>query len=195
MSRTTADNVRIIRICSDNMQMTCKYANNMWTMSRWNMQRKPSTQIISQIIYMILKWNYATSLWQIPFNNPFLSQWKDSLNLQLPWEVPQMMCQHPSHLQMTCRWPADDVRMMSGWCMSSATQNLQQSLTLVSSAHRPHIVRASSTRDFSSQTIQVKHQRTALLKMKALSLISYYIIYFFLHFYLYIVKKILEVFL
>ena len=28
ISRTTADNVHIVRICSDNMQMTCTYANN-----------------------------------------------------------------------------------------------------------------------------------------------------------------------
>ena len=28
ISRTTADNVCIIRICSDNMWMTCTYANN-----------------------------------------------------------------------------------------------------------------------------------------------------------------------
>ena len=44
------------------MQMTSKYANNMWRLSRCNMQRKPSTQIISQIIYMILKWNNSTFL-------------------------------------------------------------------------------------------------------------------------------------
>ena len=71
--------------------------------------------------------------------------------------------------------------MMSGsptclrtmWCgrrMSSATRNLQRSLTLVSSAHRPRIVRTSSahrppvTHETSvPRLFQVKQQRTALL--------------------------------
>ena len=52
--------------------------------------------------------------------------------------------------------PADNVQMMSGWHMSSTSQNLQQSLTLVSSAHRLH--ETSVPRLFS-----VKEQRTALL--------------------------------
>ena len=109
LSKTTADNVCIIRICSDNMWMTSRYANNMWTMSRCEMQRKPSTQIISQIIYMILKWNNSTFLWQIVFNNQFLSQWKDSLELWWPWGVLQMMCGWSINLQTTCGWHIDDV--------------------------------------------------------------------------------------
>ena len=74
ISRTTANNVCIICICPDNVWMTCTYADNMWTMSRCDMQKKPSIQIMSQIIYMILKWNNLTLLWQIPFNNQFLSE-------------------------------------------------------------------------------------------------------------------------
>ena len=74
ISRTTANNVHIIRICPDNVWMTCTYADNMWTMSRCDMQRKPSTQIMSQIIYMILKWNNSIFFWQIRFNNQFLSE-------------------------------------------------------------------------------------------------------------------------
>ena len=109
ISRTTAHNVRIIHICSENMRMTFKYANNMWTMSRCDMQRKPSRQIILQIIYMILKWNNWTLLWQILFNNQFLSQWKDSLELWWPWRVLQMMCGWPVNLQTTCGWHIDDV--------------------------------------------------------------------------------------
>ena len=123
ISRTTADNVRIIRICSDNMRMTCKYANNMWTMSRCDMQRKPSTQIISQIIYMILKWNNSTFLWQILFNNQFLSQWKDSLELWWPWGVLQMMSGSPTCLRTMCgrctyarRRRADDACKTCGRC-------------------------------------------------------------------------------
>ena len=64
----------LICICSDNMQMICTHTDEMWTMSRCDMQRKPSTQIISQIIYIILKWKNSTFLPQIPFNNKFLSQ-------------------------------------------------------------------------------------------------------------------------
>ena len=109
LSETSADNVCIICICSDNMQMTSRYTNNMWTMSRCDMQTKPSTQIISQIIYMILKWNNSTFLWQILFNNQFLSQWKDSLELWWPWGVLQMMCGWCINLQMTCGWHIDDV--------------------------------------------------------------------------------------
>ena len=97
ISRTTADNMCIIRICSDNMQMTCTYADEMWTMSRFDMQRKPATQIILQIIYMILKWNNSTFLPQIPFNNKFLSQQK-------------IVQAHGDHEEW-CRWPADNVWM------------------------------------------------------------------------------------
>ena len=114
ISRTTADNVRIICICSDNMRMTCKYANNMWTMSRCDMQRKPSTQIISQIIYMILKWNNSTFLYQIPFNNWFLSRCKDSLELWWPWGVLQTRCGWHTRLRTMRGWRADDMRTTRG---------------------------------------------------------------------------------
>ena len=109
ISRTTADNVRIICISSDNMRMTCKYANNIWTMSRCDMQRKPSTQIISQIIYMILKWNNSTFLCKIPFNKSFLSQCKDSFELWWPWGVLETMCRWPTCLQTMCGWCVDDI--------------------------------------------------------------------------------------
>ena len=152
------------------MRMTCKYANNMWTMSRCDMQRKPSTQIISQIIYMILKWTYSTSLWQIVFNNQFLSQWKDSLNLQWPWEVPQMTCQHPSHLHMTCRRHADDVRMTYVIRHLKSPTKSHSRVTHTSSARRLRVVCTSSavrTHETSvPRLFQVKHQRTPLLKTK-----------------------------
>ena len=109
ISRTTANNVCIICICPDNVWMTSTCTDNTWTMSRCDMQRKPSIQIISQIIYMILKWNNSTFLQQIPFNNPFLSRCKDSLELWWPWGVLQTMCGWPTHLQMTCGWHTDDV--------------------------------------------------------------------------------------
>ena len=152
--------------------MTCKYANNMWTMSRCNMKRKQSTQIILQIIYMILKWTYSTSLWQIPFNNPFLSQWKDSLNLQWPWEVPQMMCQHPSHLHMTCGWCADDVQMMYVICHLKSPMKSHSHVICMSYTCRPCVVCTSSMGRMHETSVprlfQVKHQRTPLLKMKTL---------------------------
>ena len=47
--------------------------------------------------------------------------------------------------------------------------NLQQSLTLMSSAHHPHIVHTSSTHHLHETSVaklfQVKQQRTALLKI------------------------------
>ena len=55
--------------------------------------------------------------------------------------MPQTMCQHPSHLHMSC---GQHVQTTSGQCMSSTTQNLQRSLTLVSSARCPHVVCTSS---------------------------------------------------
>ena len=44
----------------------------------------------------------------------------------------------------TCRWHADNMQTMSGWHMLSASRNLQRSLTLVSSAHCPHVIHTSS---------------------------------------------------
>ena len=98
-----------------------------------------------------------------------------------PWRVLQMMCGWHMCLQMICGWHTC-LRMMCGWCthlqmmcrqhsglhMSSASWNLQWSLILVSSAHHPHIVHASSAhhlpRDFNPKIFPVKEQRTALLK-------------------------------
>ena len=93
------------------------------------------------------------------------------------------MCgQHADDIP-ACRRRADDVQMTSGRRMSSATRNLQRSLTLVSSAHRPRVIRPSSacrlpvvctssarrTHETSvPRLFQVKQQRTALLKMKTL---------------------------
>ena len=67
---------------------------------------------------------------------------------------------------------ADDMQMMSGRHMSSATRNLQRSLTLMSSACRPCIIHTSSARHETSvpRLFQVKQQRTALLKIKKRSL-------------------------
>ena len=124
ISRTTANNVHIIHICPDNVRMTPTYADNMWTMSRCDMQRKPSIQIISQIIYMIPKWNNSTLLRQIPLNNQFLSEYKDSLGPRWPSGVLQMMCACGwcAHTDDVCGWHAhaDDVwgrcvRTTCGW--------------------------------------------------------------------------------
>ena len=153
ISRTTVDNVHIICICSDNMWMTCKYANNMWTMSRCDMQRKPSTQIISQIIYMILKWNNSTFLYQIPFNNWFLSKCKDSFELWWPWGVLQTMCGWCTHLRTTCGWHADDICHLPPKISNKVSLLCHLHVIRTSSTCRPHIVCTSSARDFSSQTI------------------------------------------
>ena len=40
------------------------------------------------------------------------------------------------------------------------------------SAHHPHVVRMSSARDFSSQTISSQRAETALLKMKTTSYVK-----------------------
>ena len=92
-----------------------------------------------------------------------------------------MMCRVGDTLQMACGrrtclrttyMPADDVHTCgrrTGRHMSSATWNLQRSLTLVSSARRPCVVCTSSTRRLHetsvSRLFRVKQQRTALLKM------------------------------
>ena len=65
--------------------------------------------------------------------------------------------------------PADDVQMTCRRHMLSTNRNLQRSLTLVSSAHRPHIIHMSSAchlpRDFNPKIFPVKEQRTALIKI------------------------------
>ena len=153
ISRTTADNVHIIRICSDNMRMTCTYADNMWTMSRCDMERKLSTQIISQIIYMILKWNNSIFLQQIPFNNQFLSEQKDSLGLRWPWGVLQMRCGWCTWLQMTCRWCADDMQMTYVIRQLKSPMKSHSRVIRTSSTHRLHIVCMSSAARFQPQNI------------------------------------------
>ena len=95
----------------------------------------------------------------------------------------QTMCGWRVHVWMTCRWRTR-LRMTCGWHldnMSSASPNLQRSLTLVSSArhphivrmssaHCPHVIRTSSTRRTHETSVprlfQVKQQRAALLKIK-----------------------------
>ena len=153
ISRTTADNVHIIRICSDNMWMTCTYADNMWTMSRCEMERKLSTQIISQIIYMILKWNNSIFLWQIPFNNQFLSQYKDSLGLCWPWGVLQMTCRWHTCLQTTSGWCADDVQTTYVICQLKSPTKSHSRVVCMSSVHHPHVICTLSAARFQSQNI------------------------------------------
>ena len=167
----------IIHICSDNMQMICTHTDEMWTMSRCDMQRKPSTQIISQIIYMILKWNNSTFLPQIPSNNKFPSQLKivQAHGDHEEWcrllaDDVRMMCACADDMQMMYP-PADNMRMTSRQHMSSTSPNLQWSLTLVSSACHPCIVHMSSMHRRHETSVprlfQVKQQRTALLKTKS----------------------------
>ena len=160
ISRTTANNVSIICICPNNVWMTCTYTDNMWTMSRCDMQRKPSTQIISQIIYMILKWNNSTFLRQIPFNNQFLSEKKDSLGKRWPWGVLQMtcrwhmclqtMCRSCTCLWMTCRWCADDIPddVPDDICHPPAKSPMKSHSHVIhtSSACHPHVICVSSAR-------------------------------------------------
>ena len=66
--------------------------------------------------------------------------------------------------------PADDMWMTSRRHISSASPNLQQSLTLMLSACCLHIIHMSSTRHTHETSVprlfQVKQQRTALLKIK-----------------------------
>ena len=81
------------------------------------------------------------------------------------------MCgQHADDIP-ACGRCADDMRMTCRRRMSSATWNLQRSLTLVLSAHRPRVICTSSARRTHETSVprlfQVKQQRTALLKILA----------------------------
>ena len=190
ISRTTANNVCIIHICPDNMWMTCTCADNMWTMSRWNMQRNPSTQIMSQIIYMILKWTtqhccdkfhsitsscYSRKIVQVHADHEEFCRWCADDICACRWHVddvhacgwhaddicvsgrraddiqmtPGLVLHEIGQLRQVCGWCADDIHAC-GRCsrrhMSSASRNLQRSLTLMSSARRLHIVCMSSAR-------------------------------------------------
>ena len=51
------------------------------------------------------------------------------------------------------------VWMTCGWHMSSASEISLKNLTLMSSAHHPHIVRMSSSRDFNPKNIQEIQER------------------------------------
>ena len=82
-----------------------------------------------------------------------------------------MRMTYPPADDMQMTYPPADIRTMSGWHMSSASPNLQRSLTLVSSAHRHivlHVVRVIHRLHRTHETsvprlFQVKQQRTALL--------------------------------
>ena len=86
----------------------------------------------------------------------------------------RMKCACADNMQMTYL-PADDVRTTCGRRMSSATWNLQRSLTLVSSARRPRVVCTSSARRTHETSVprlfQVKQQRTALLNILSQSVL------------------------
>ena len=78
----------------------------------------------------------------------------------------QTMCVWHTRLWMMFRTtflPADNVWTMFRTTYVICQPNLQQSLTLMSSAHCLHIIRTSSARDFSSQTISSQRAETALL--------------------------------
>ena len=91
------------------------------------------------------------------------------------------MCQHPSHLHMTCGWCADDVRTMYVIRHLKSPTKSHSRVIRTSSARRPHIVRTSSagrTHETSvPRLFQVKHQRTALLKIR-MSTIRWKLSYF-----------------
>ena len=90
-----------------------------------------------------------------------------------------------------CRWRADNIPTC-GWCsgrhMSSASRNLQWSLTLVSSAHCPCVICMSSAHRLHETSVprlfQVKQQRTALLKTQVKYKILWDLVMFSLKWYL-----------
>ena len=57
-----------------------------------------------------------------------------------------MTCQHPSHLHMTCRRRADDVRMTYVICHLKSPTKSHSRVIRTSSTRRPRVVRASYTR-------------------------------------------------
>ena len=70
-------------------------------------------------------------------------------------------------MQMTYL-PADNVRMTYVICQPKSPTKSRSCVVRTSSAHRPHVVCASSARrpprDFNPKIFPVKEQRTALLK-------------------------------
>ena len=81
-----------------------------------------------------------------------------------------MTCQHPSHLHMTCGRRADDVRTTYVICHLKSPTKSHSRVIRTSSACRPRIVRTSSAGRMHETSVprlfQVKHQRTALLKIR-----------------------------
>ena len=174
ISRTTANNLRIICICPDNVWMTCTYADNMWTMSRCDMQRKPSIQIISQSFTW--SWNETTQHSCKKFHSITRScQSRKIVQVHADheefcrWCVDDICCcrQHVDDVH-ACRWHVDDMQMTCGQHAVNICHPPAEISNKVSLSCHLHVVCTSSAHRLHETSVPrlfwVKQQRTALLK-------------------------------